>query len=736
MNRPVDTVTPDPGGATDQNEPGAPLVSRSTEAPRARRWTARDLAVRLFYRGRLFTFCLLLGLLAGLAVALVSRPTYTADTLLIVLLGSESAAVNDSLNLLNTQISIDGLKAVQSEIQIIQADGVIRAAIQDLGVARLYPRLEGSRLLGLLPPLGPDDRTGMALDRFRGDLRVEAQGSSNVIRVGFSHPDRELAIAAVQAVTHHYLAQRRSIYANDTASVLGREVRRYAARLADIEADILAVRRKFDVLDLTQDILLATNRLDGIVQRQNQVRERRVAVETEIVAVRANLASQPPEVLDFKETSNNTGNDEARNTLVRLTQERTHFATQYNGSWPGLRELDEKIAAVRAQIGASSQSLYFSERRIRNPAIGVLNNRLASLEVETQALGQQLAELDEQLRVADQRVRSLREADGQLHTLQLNRDVAEGIYRQLSLRQPGAVFNDDAIVERNANVRIGQPPTAPALGRSLALTFLAGGAFLGLLLGITAVVVATMLQQVYILPGDAERDLGLPGLGDVEADRPPDEPPDGPPDPRRGYGVVASKLLGISIDGRTLSMVQIVATSEAGRKVEVTYALGAEFARGLSMRTLILDLRDAAPATAPPAAPAAATPAGGPVPQPPPAIPVAATGEEDLWITVDARRALFGERDRMPAHAWETIGALRAHFEMVLVIASSDLSEPMAQRLARIVDANVLVLHAERTRAAIAERFREMILDAGGNLAGFVFVGRKFYVPRWLYRLL
>ena len=130
--------------------------------------------------------------------------------------------MNDSLNLLNTQISIDGLKAVQSEIQIIQADGVIRAAIQDLGVARLYPRLERRRFLGLLPPPGPEDRIGMALDRFRGDLRVEAQGSSNVIRVGFSHPDRALAIAAVQAVTQHYLAQRRSIYANDTASVLGR----------------------------------------------------------------------------------------------------------------------------------------------------------------------------------------------------------------------------------------------------------------------------------------------------------------------------------------------------------------------------------------------------------------------------------------------------------------------------------------------------------------------------------
>ena len=314
----------------------------------------------------------------------------------------------------------------------------------------------------------------------------------------------------------------------------GDEVRRYAARLADIEADIQAVRRKFDVLDLTQDILLATNRLDGIVQRQNQVRERRVAVETEIVAVRANLASQPPEVLDFKETSNNTGNDEARNTLVRLMQERTHFATRYNGSWPGLRELDEKIGSLAAQIGAAARAFTFPNAgsHSRDGA----NNRLASLEVETQALGQQLVELDEQLRVADQRVRSLREADGQLHTLQLNRDVAEEICR--ALRQPGAVFNDDAIVERNANVRIGQPPTAPALGRSLALTYTRRRRVPGVAAG---------------HHGRRRRDDAATGLysagrcrarprtarsrrcrGGSAAGR--------PPDPRRGYGVVASSF--------------------------------------------------------------------------------------------------------------------------------------------------------------------------------------------------
>jgi hypothetical protein len=57
-------------------------------------------------------------------------------------------------------------------------------------------------------------------------------------------------------------------------------------------------------------------------------------------------------------------------------------------------------------------------------------------------------------------------------------------------------------------------------------------------------------------------------------------------------------------------------------------------------------------------------------------------------------------------------------------------------RVASIVDANIIVLHAETTRRAIASRFREMILEAGGNMAGFLFVGRKYYVPQWLYRRL
>jgi hypothetical protein len=64
------------------------------------------------------------------------------------------------------------------------------------------------------------------------------------------------------------------------------------------------------------------------------------------------------------------------------------------------------------------------------------------------------------------------------------------------------------------------------------------------------------------------------------------------------------------------------------------------------------------------------------------------------------------------------------------------MSDHLVRRLTGLVDANLLVLRAEHTRAAVATRLCDTVLAAGGNMLGFVFVGRKFYVPRWLYRRL
>jgi uncharacterized protein involved in exopolysaccharide biosynthesis len=709
--------------------PAAPDSSRAVRAGEpapARRFTLRDLSVRVFYRARLLRNCMLFGLVLGCVAAWMATTYYTADALLLVFIGPESVAAQDGTGGASTIVTVDGIKIVQSEIQIIQTDQVIQAAVDQVGVDTLYPERAEPRYFGLRPPPDLAARKGVATQNFRGDLRVDAEAGTNIIRIAVTSPDRAVAIRAVQAVVTAYLAQRRGIYTNDNLSFLNGEIARYSRRLQDLETEIQTVRAHYDVLDMAQDSVLATNRLDGIVQRQNQVRERRAAVDTEVVAVRANLATQPPQVLDFRETSNNTGNDEARNTLVRLEQERTHLTAQYNASWPGLRELNQKIEVLRTQIGAKSQSLYFTDRTIRNPAIDMLNNRLASLEVEAKALAQQLEELADQSRVAEQRITSLREADGQLHSLQLTRDVVEAVYRQLSARQPAAMFQDNVVAERNANLHVVQPANAPLGGHTLALSYLIGGVFLGLLLGIVGSVVATLQQPVYIMPSEAERDLGLPNLGEFRLDR----LTDGVPDDAQGISGLAALLRDITIAGRPLSSVQVVGVSEEDGKAAVIHALGIELAQGYATRTLILDLegdgRGHARAFGHMAAPEERDTAA--------AIPVVATDVPDLWVSTDAPQSIFGDHPGPNARLRETLEALRPRFAMVLVIASPDMSGHLARRLAGLVDANLLVLRAEHSRAAAAAQLCENILSAGGNMLGFMFVGRKYYVPQWLYR--
>jgi hypothetical protein len=77
---------------------------------------------------------------------------------------------------------------------------------------------------------------------------------------------------------------------------------------------------------------------------------------------------------------------------------------------------------------------------------------------------------------------------------------------------------------------------------------------------------------------------------------------------------------------------------------------------------------------------------------------------------------------------------LRQHFGMLLVLAPAEFSGIAVNRLATMVDANLAIVRAEHTRGPVVLSLRDAILTAGGNMLGFIFVGRKYYLPSWLLR--
>src|SRR5690242_9660173 len=131
----------------EQVSPLSPIPTASRGATQSR-MTARDVLVQIFYYGPLLRNCLLVGVFIGLLAAALTRTEYTADSLVLVLIGSESTSAQNSSGITPTVLSIDGLKAVQSEIKIATSDEVLRTAVNKVGAGAIYPRLVQPRWFG------------------------------------------------------------------------------------------------------------------------------------------------------------------------------------------------------------------------------------------------------------------------------------------------------------------------------------------------------------------------------------------------------------------------------------------------------------------------------------------------------------------------------------------------------------------------------------------------------------
>ena len=76
----------------------------------------------------------------------------------------------------------------------------------------------------------------------------------------------------------------------------------------------------------------------------------------------------------------------------------------------------------------------------------------------------------------------------------------------------------------------------------------------------------------------------------------------------------------------------------------------------------------------------------------------------------------------------------REQFDYVLLDTPSINHFPDAGLIAAKVDGTVLVLQAGKTRAHVANRASNKLLELGSNVLGVVLNGRRHYIPEFIYR--
>lgn len=669
----------------------------------------RDALVHVFYNRRMIVACLAGGLALGAAGALLTPPKFTAESLVLLRVGATEAA-QGQLNGPPAFLAAESVQRVlQSDVQIVTSEPAVRAA------------------LSRLDPAG-DGPSPAEVAKFRKGLRVGIEPQSNVMKIAFVSPDRESALRAVQAIMDAYAERRAGLYVNASRDRQDQEIDRYDEALRTTEADIQRTRQDHGVLDIERDVVLASDRLDALEQRAAQAAERRGVVAAELAAVQRSLASAPERVMDSQERTNSTPNDEARNTLLRLRQERAHVVEQYAEDWPGLKEIDARIAAAQAQIVENSQDIRSSDRTVRNPVADLLSTRRAGLVIEQASLDRQIGELAAQVGAARRRIDDLRSAEMRLHELERSRSASETIHRSLLIGRAGTSLEDQAVDDAHTTLRVVQPPNAPLQGRDLRPVILLGGLALGVAAAIAATVVRTLLRQVWLTPGDAAAGLSAPLLLTADVDRAADVGPR-----------LAGLLLDTRIDGRPLQVVQIVGDGVAAKSrlglglcQALAARLGAQAGPDGDVRPVLLIDPDAASHYRKKAAQAFVRrlPDGGG------GLEVARSMTPGLWAALDPAETAICDPHATADRARACLELLRGAFSRIVLVAGQDFDGPDARRLFPLADANLILVQAERTRTPAARRMVEVVLAAGGDLLGFVFMDRRRHIPEAIYRWL
>ena len=678
-------------------------------------FTLRDVLISGFFHRRIIIFSAFLPLIVGAIAVLETKTNYTASGLLMVLVNREFSGIQNVTDSGPAVLSIEGLKSVESEVQIIESSETIRTTITTIGLERIFPDTSFiERLRGLFS--SGDNPMDDAIARFRRNLSSSVQSGSNIIRVSYSNPDRAVAIAVTNELVRAYLDRRRVLFQNPTSGILAEEVQRLNDRLLNLDREIEAVKVSANIIDFAQDSVLAANQVDTIIQRRRQVEERVAGVAGQLAEADKQKVALSETVFDFYQQSDAVANDDDRNLLTRLQTDRSRLTSQYPVTSPAVREVDKKIATVREAMQSPDQKVSWTKREVRNPTVSFVTNMILSLSVEQDSLKQQITELDAQQEVAQTRLAAVRAAEAKLIELNRQRDVLTDSYREYIKRAQAAKIEETASAVRAANVRVVQTASDSVTRRNLRLPLAAGSLFAALLFGAAAGAAASAMRNVFIQPREAGRTLQIPRLADFydHADAFDDR------DSRFAMAALASRLLDVRVGERRLKTLQIIGLRAEAQYHRLAEAMAREMSEGRNLRTLLIDFAN------PKTVFSSATGPDGLI--------VSPTATPDLWLAVapanfpaTTLRTSIDDTRRM-------LDELAQQYDFVIVCAPPQSEMLLTRRFAVVVDANLLVVVGERSRGPAVAWLRDVVLETGGNLLGFVFTSRKLYLPRWLYR--
>jgi succinoglycan biosynthesis transport protein ExoP len=708
-----------------------------------------DIYYLLFrHKGKILFFSFL-GVLAAVAVFFLTPPVYRSEASLLVRYVTDTTVLDSaSMGERITSPARGGENLINSEIEILLSYELVEKVLDDMGFSQFMPtatnRFDRARTAAIV----------------RSRINIEVPKSSNIINVSFDGPDPTVSQDFLKRLIDAYLQKHIEIHrAAGAYEFLSQQTDQLRTRLSETEEELRKLKYSEGVVSIEETKRNISVRTEDLTNKLGELESAFAAAKARVDIMRPLSMSVPGRTsLVWVASATNEAARALESKLQRLRQRENELLATYTADSIPVKGLREQIKDAERQLAGETPSMVTNSMTSGGAAP---DSSAAFLEAQAN-----LAEL--QARIAVQKdflARTLDEAkkidavENKIVQLQRNKELQEANYKYFCQSLEHARIDEALNTGRISNIGIVQSATLPSekmrvkLPRNMAMALL-----LGVLAGLglagfqeyfhdQTLRKSTELQAAFRVPVLMtvplqkgvrkylkERQGGpllLSAANESEGEASVRKESERRTDLNDYYEVLRDRL--ISSLGPMPSGPCVLGVTSCSRGAGVSTlaaGLALAFARGGEHRVVLVngDTESLIPQIF------GVNPVTG-------LTEMVADAEGNTAVT-QHNHFVVPSRDTVPpatpAGYAPRFAALIQHLRNskagFVIIDLPPVSETgLTLRVGRLMDGVVLVIAAENVSRHVAERVKEMMVQADVKIIGTILNKQKQYVPDWVY---
>lgn len=597
--------------------------------------------------------------------------------------------------------------------------------------------------------------TERAVDQFLRNLDVDVASRSNIITINYEAFSPDLAQRILTTLLDLFQDKHIQVHRSSESLAFFQQQQDDLRRLVeDYEERLKQLKMRAGTGSLKEEQTILMNRMSQLVTEIERTENVLASSEARILAFERTVKELPEQVMSQETTGvANQAADKIVERLVELRLQEQKLLARY-------QEDAVPVLTVRQEI-AEAEGLLQREKRTLTQSTTALNtvrqqiaSSLHTEDANRKAASATLSTLKGQLEAAREDLSRLIALENEIAGLEREFKIHQTNYFKYAEKTEQARINRALETERISNISIVQAPTIPIKHSrpKRGLNILLGFA-LGLFGSLGLAFALEYLDQTFKRPEEVEDMLGLPVFTSIplvpqRKDMPPPairihETPDGwrVPDAvsdhfktlRDGLcfsGLCADKHVslvvtschqgeGVSSVALNLAHMLTVGGTDRALVVDANFKnpdLHREVGRELTPGFTDLLLHDGDPMSY-----VAPTPLSG--------VDIVPAGSFGADLTQLTESRLIES-----VHFGGAMECWLGHYRYVIFDAAPAGANSSTLGLASRVDAVLWVIRAETVRRQVCGYVRDLFEQVKAPVIGCVFNGRRFYVPKWLYR--